>query len=157
MKSIETANAPAALGPYTQGMESRSGLIFTSGQIGLVPGTGEPAGDTIEAQAEQAIRNVGAILEAAGAGYGDVLKTVCFLADMDDFAAFNAVYAKFFTGDIVLIDCDKVEEVIAENLYERSMLDYLIYNDPASYTELILEGHPEKFLKAVTQYTPLDS
>ena len=98
MKSIETANAPAALGPYTQGMESRSGLIFTSGQIGLVPGTGEPAGDTIEAQAEQAIRNVGAILEAAGAGYGDVLKTVCFLADMDDFAAFNAVYAKFFTG-----------------------------------------------------------
>ena len=73
--------------------------------------------------------------------------------DMDS----GYVYAKFITGDVVLIDCDKVEEVIAENLYERSMLDYLIYNDPASYTELILEGHPEKFLKAVTQYTPLDS
>ena len=73
--------------------------------------------------------------------------------DMDS----GYVYAKFFTGDIVLIDCDKVEEVIAENLYERSTLDYLIYNDPASYTELILECHPEKFLKAVTQYNPLDS
>lgn len=98
MKAIETPKAPAALGPYTQGMEADGGLIFTSGQIGLVPETGEPAGDTIEAQAEQAIRNVGAILEAAGAGYTDVLKTVCFLADMDDFAAFNAVYAKYFTG-----------------------------------------------------------
>ena len=94
MKAIETPKAPAALGPYTQGMEADGGLIFTSGQIGLIP----PAGDTIEAQAEQAIRNVGAILEAAGAGYTDVLKTVCFLADMDDFAAFNAVYAKYFTG-----------------------------------------------------------
>lgn len=98
MKAIETPKAPAALGPYTQGMEADGGLIFTSGQIGLIPETGESAGDTIEAQAEQAIRNVGAILEAAGAGYTDVLKTVCFLADMDDFAAFNAVYAKYFTG-----------------------------------------------------------
>ena len=72
--------------------------------------------------------------------------------DMDS----GYVYAKFITGDVVLIDCDKVEDVIAENLYERSTLDYLIYNDPASYAELILEGHPREYLKAVTQYKPLD-
>lgn len=68
--------------------------------------------------------------------------------DMDS----GHVYAKFITGDIVLINCTAVEKVIADNLYERSTLDYLIYNDPASYVELILKGHPEKYLKAVTQY-----
>ena len=62
----------------------------------------------------------------------------------------------FITGDIVLIDCDKVEGVVADNMYERSTLNYLIYNDPASYTEQILEGHPMEYLKTVTQYKPLD-
>ena len=67
------------------------------------------------------------------------------------------VYAKFITGDIVLIDCDKVEKTYADNMYERSELDYLIYNDPAAYVELILDNEVEKHLIKVTQYTPLNS
>ena len=67
------------------------------------------------------------------------------------------VYAKFITGDIVLIDCDEVEKAYADNMCERSELDYLIYNDPAAYAELILDNEVEKYLKKVTQYTPLSS
>ena len=92
-----TPNAPAAIGPYSQAV-AVNGFLFTSGQIGLVPETGAPAGDTIEAQAEQACRNVQAILEANGTGFDRVVKTTCFLADMDDFAAFNAVYAGYFVS-----------------------------------------------------------
>ena len=92
-----TPNAPAAIGPYSQAV-SANGFLFTSGQIGLIPETGAPAGDTIEAQAEQACRNVQAILEANGTGFDRVVKTTCFLADMKDFAAFNAVYAKYFVS-----------------------------------------------------------
>ena len=73
--------------------------------------------------------------------------------DMDS----GYVYAKFITGDIVLIDCDKVEKTYADNMYERSELDYLIYNDPAAYVELILDNEVEKHLIKVTQYTPLNS
>ena len=73
--------------------------------------------------------------------------------DMDS----GYVYAKFITGDIVLIDCDEVEKTYADNLYERSELDYLIYNDPAAYVELILDNEVEKYLKKVTRYTPLSS
>ena len=95
MKKIETANAPAAIGPYSQGY-SVNGFVFTSGQIPVDPATGNiPQG--IEAQAEQSCRNVQAILEAAGTDLSKVIKTTCFLADMDDFAAFNQVYARFFT------------------------------------------------------------
>lgn len=97
MITIETKNAPAAIGPYSQAKVS-NGLVFVSGQIPVIPATGLPAGDTIEAQAEQSMKNVGAILEAAGSSYEKVLKTTCFLADMKDFAAFNAVYEKYFTG-----------------------------------------------------------
>ena len=93
-----TPNAPAAIGPYSQAV-SANGFLFTSGQIGLIPETGAPAGDTIEAQAEQACRNVQAILEANGTGFDRVVKTTCFLADMKDFAAFNAVYAKYFVNN----------------------------------------------------------
>lgn len=93
-----TPNAPAAIGPYSQAV-SANGFLFTSGQIGLIPETGAPAGDTIEAQAEQACRNVQAILEANGTGFDRVVKTTCFLADMKDFAAFNAVYAKYFVSN----------------------------------------------------------
>ena len=93
-----TPNAPAAIGPYSQAV-SANGFLFTSGQIGLVPETGAPAGGTIEAQAEQACRNVQAILEANGTGFDRVVKTTCFLADMKDFAAFNAVYAKYFVSN----------------------------------------------------------
>ena len=93
---IHSQNAPAAIGPYSQGFEV-NGFVYTSGQIPVDPATGEvPAG--IAAQAEQSCKNVGAILEAAGAGFDKVFKTTCFLADMGDFAAFNEVYAKYFTS-----------------------------------------------------------
>ena len=96
MKVLETKNAPGAIGPYSQGFEV-NGFVYTSGQIPVDPATGEvPAG--IAAQAEQRCKNVGAILEAAGAGFDKVFKTTCFLADMGDFAAFNEVYAKYFTS-----------------------------------------------------------
>ena len=96
MKVLETKNAPGAIGPYSQGFEV-NGFVYTSGQIPVDPATGEvPAG--IAAQAEQSCKNVGAILEAAGAGFDKVFKTTCFLADMGDCAAFNEVYAKYFTS-----------------------------------------------------------
>ena len=92
---IETTNAPGAIGPYSQGW-TVGDLIFTSGQIPVDPATGAiPEG--IAAQAEQSCKNVGAILEAAGSSLEQVFKTTCFLADMGDFAAFNEVYARYFT------------------------------------------------------------
>ena len=94
MKVIETKNAPGAIGPYSQGYEA-NGFVYTSGQIPIDPATGTVA-EGIAAQADQSCRNVGAILEAAGLGFEQVIKTTCFLADMDDFAAFNEVYAKYF-------------------------------------------------------------
>lgn len=96
MKVIETKKAPGAIGPYSQGFEV-GGLVITSGQIPVNPENGEVA-EGIAAQAEQSCKNVGAILEAAGVGFENVVKTTCFLADMNDFAAFNEVYAKFFTS-----------------------------------------------------------
>ena len=96
MKKIETSNAPAAIGPYSQGYIV-NGLLFTSGQIPLDPTTGEIVGITIEEQTHQVMKNLGALLEAAGISYGNVVKTTCFLADMGDFAAFNAVYAQYMT------------------------------------------------------------
>ena len=96
MNVIKTKNAPGAIGPYSQAFEV-NGIIYTSGQIPVNPADGEvPEG--ISAQAEQSCKNVGAILEAAGSGFGKVFKTTCFLADMGDFASFNEVYAKYFTG-----------------------------------------------------------
>ena len=97
MKVISTETAPAAIGPYSQAIVT-NGLVFASGQIPVDPATGAPAGDTIDTQAEQSCKNVGAILEAAGSGYDKVIKTTCFLADIADFAAFNEVYAKYFTS-----------------------------------------------------------
>ena len=95
MKTISTPNAPAAVGPYAQG-NIVNGLLFASGQIALVPETGELAGDTIEAQSRQVMKNVGALLEAAGTDFDHVVKTTCFLDDINDFAAFNAIYAESF-------------------------------------------------------------
>lgn len=97
MKTISTDHAPAAIGPYSQA-KAVGNFVFASGQIPIDPATGEIAGDTIETQAEQSCKNVGAILEAAGLGFDNVVKTTCFLADMADFAAFNAVYEKYFTS-----------------------------------------------------------
>lgn len=96
MKKISTEKAPAAIGPYSQGVVVNN-TLFSSGQIALDPATGEIVGSTIEEQAEQVMKNLGAILEEAGSSYGKTIKTVCFLADMGDFGAFNEVYGKYFT------------------------------------------------------------
>jgi 2-iminobutanoate/2-iminopropanoate deaminase len=97
LKTISTENAPAAIGPYSQAVAAGK-LLFASGQIPIVPETGALAQGGVTAQAGQALKNVGEILKSAGACYGDVVKTTCFLADMGDFAAFNEVYAKYFPG-----------------------------------------------------------
>ena len=94
MKVISTPNAPAAIGPYTQGYIA-NGMVFTSGQLPIDPAAGTmPEG--IAAQAEQSCKNVSAVLAAGETGLGSVIKTTCFLADMNDFAAFNEVYARYF-------------------------------------------------------------
>lgn len=96
MKVIETTNAPGAIGPYSQGFEI-NGFLYTSGQIPVNPVTGGiPEG--IAAQAEQSCKNVGAILKAGGSSFEKVFKTTCFLADMNDFAVFNQVYANHFVS-----------------------------------------------------------
>lgn len=95
MHSISIEKAPAAIGPYSQGVVV-NGLLFASGQIALSPETGELVGSTIEEQAEQVMKNVGALLTAAGTDFDHVVKTTCFLEDIADFAKFNAVYAKSF-------------------------------------------------------------
>lgn len=96
MNVLETSKAPAAIGPYSQGYEV-NGLLYTSGQIPVDPATGDvPEG--ISAQARQSCENVGAVLAAAGSDFSKVFKTTCFLADMGDFAAFNEVYAGYFTS-----------------------------------------------------------
>lgn len=97
LKYVDTKNAPAAIGPYSQGIIV-NGIAFFSGQIPLSPETGDVVGTTIEEQAEQVMQNVKALLESQGAEFTDVVKTTCFLADMGDFAAFNEIYAKYFTG-----------------------------------------------------------
>ena len=96
MKTIYTEKAPAAVGPYSQTVVI-NGLVYTSGQIALNPSTGELVGTTIEEQAEQVMKNLVAILEAAGTKPENAVKTLCFLTDINDFAAFNAVYARYFT------------------------------------------------------------
>ena len=97
MNIVSTKNAPAAIGPYSQGILA-NGFLFASGQIPIVPGTGEIAQGDILVQAEQVMKNVGEILKEAGTDFENVVKTTCFLAEMDDFAAFNGVYEKYFTG-----------------------------------------------------------
>ncbi|MCI9201563.1 MAG: RidA family protein [Lachnospiraceae bacterium] len=95
-RKISTDKAPAAIGPYSQGIVAGN-TLYASGQIPIDPATGEIKGEDILGQAEQVMKNVGAILTEAGYGYEDVVKTTCFLADMGDFAAFNGVYEKYFT------------------------------------------------------------
>lgn len=96
MKKIHTEAAPAAIGPYSQAVVSGA-LVFTSGQIPLSPETGQAAGASVTEQTEQVIKNLKAVLEAAGSDLLRVVKTTCFLANMNDFSAFNEVYAKYFT------------------------------------------------------------
>lgn len=96
MKKIHTDNAPAAIGPYSQAIV-HGDLVFTSGQIPINPTTGNVEAEGIAAQTEQVMQNLGAVLTAAGASFESAIKTTCFLADMADFAAFNEVYARYFT------------------------------------------------------------
>ena len=97
MQVLHTDKAPEAIGPYSQAMIT-GGLLFTSGQIAINPATGAVEADSIEGQTEQVMKNLGALLEAAGSSFGRLVKTTCFLADMGDFAAFNAIYERYFTG-----------------------------------------------------------
>ena len=97
MQIVQTNAAPAAIGPYSQAMISGN-FIFTSGQIPLSPENGEVTGTSISEQTEQVIKNLTAVLEASGSSITKIVKTTCFLSDMNDFAAFNEIYAKYFTG-----------------------------------------------------------
>ncbi len=97
MKEISTPNAPAAIGPYSQAIVSR-GLVYCSGQIAIVPGTGEIVQGGIEEQATMVCQNIGSLLKAAETDFTKVIKTTCFLADMNDFAKFNEIYAKYFVS-----------------------------------------------------------
>ena len=96
LKKVSTDKAPAAIGPYSQAIVIKD-MVFTSGQIPINPATGNVEAVTIEEQAEQVMKNLGEVLKAAGTSFENAVKTTCFLADMNDFAAFNAVYAKYFT------------------------------------------------------------
>jgi 2-iminobutanoate/2-iminopropanoate deaminase len=97
MKIISTNSAPAAIGPYSQAVEV-DGFLFASGQIPLSPETGTVVSGGIKEQAEQVMRNIGAVLVAAGSDFSQVVKTTCFLTSMDDFTAFNEIYSQYFTG-----------------------------------------------------------
>ena len=97
LKKVATDKAPAAIGPYSQGIIA-NGFLFASGQIPIIPATGAIAEGDITVQAKQVMENIGEILKEAGTDYEHVVKTTCFLADMGDFAAFNEVYAKYFTS-----------------------------------------------------------
>ena len=105
-KTIAAQNAPAAVGPYCQAKQCGN-TLYTSGQLGLIPATGKLA-EGIEGQAKQSLENLGAILKEAGMDYSDVVKTTCLLADIKDFAAFNAVYASYFKGEVPARSCFQV-------------------------------------------------
>ncbi len=97
MKVVSTSNAPQAIGPYSQAMIS-GGMVYTSGQIAINPANGNIEAKTIEEQTRQVCKNVKAVLEASGSSLDKVVKTVCFLSDMGDFATFNSIYAEYFTS-----------------------------------------------------------
>ena len=123
LKKIATDKAPAAIGPYSQGIIVEK-MLYSSGQIALDPVTGEVVGTTITEQAEQVMKNLGAILEAAGADYDKVVKTTCFLAEMGDFGAFNEVYAKYFTEKPAR-SCVAVKTLPKNVLCEVEVIAYL--------------------------------
>lgn len=97
LKKVSTTKAPAAIGPYSQGIVA-NGFLFASGQIPIIPETGEIAVGDISVQAHQVMKNIGEVLKEAGSDFESVVKTTCFLADMADFADFNSVYEQYFTG-----------------------------------------------------------
>lgn len=123
LKKVSTEKAPAAIGPYSQGIIAGD-MLFASGQIPIIPETGEIAQGDINVQAEQVMKNVGAILEAAGTDYTKVVKTTCFLAEMADFAAFNAVYEKYFTEKPAR-SCVAVKQLPKNVLCEVEVIAYV--------------------------------
>ncbi|HKM05327.1 MAG TPA: RidA family protein [Lachnospiraceae bacterium] len=123
LKKVSTTNAPAAIGPYSQAILVDS-MLYTSGQIPIIPETGEIAEGDITIQAEQSIKNVGAILAAAGTTYSNVVKTTCFLANMADFAAFNVVYEKYFMEKPAR-SCVAVKQLPKEVLCEVEVIAYV--------------------------------
>ena len=123
LKKVSTEKAPAAIGPYSQGIIAGD-TLYASGQIPIIPETGEIAQGDISVQAEQVMKNVGAILEAAGTDYTKVVKTTCFLADMADFAAFNAVYEKYFTEKPAR-SCVAVKQLPKNVLCEVEVIAYV--------------------------------
>ena len=123
MKVISTEKAPAAIGPYSQGIIAGD-FFFASGQIAIIPETGEIAEATIEAQTEQVMKNIGNLLAAAGVDYSKVVKTSCFLADMGDFGAFNEIDAKYFTSKPAR-SCVAVKTLPKNVLCEVEVIAYL--------------------------------
>lgn len=123
MKVISTEKAPAAIGPYSQGIIAGD-FFFASGQIAIIPETGEIAEATIEAQTEQVMKNIGNLLAAAGVDYSKVVKTSCFLADMGDFGAFNEIYAKYFISKPAR-SCVAVKTLPKNVLCEVEVIVYL--------------------------------
>ena len=123
MKKITTDKAPAAIGPYSQAIIAGD-FLYASGQIPINPETGNVDAQGITEQAQQSMKNVGEILKAAGAEYGNVVKTTCFLADMADFAAFNEVYAQYFTHNPAR-SCVAVKALPKGVLCEVEVIAYL--------------------------------
>lgn len=123
LKTISTDKAPAAIGPYSQGVAAGN-MLFASGQIPINPATGAIEAEGITAQTEQVMKNIGALLEAAGTDYDNVVKTTCFLADMEDFAAFNSVYEKYFTKKPAR-SCVAVKQLPKNVLCEVEVIAYL--------------------------------
>jgi len=123
LKKVSTTKAPAAIGPYSQGIIAGD-TLYASGQIPIIPETGEIAQGDITVQAQQVMKNIGAILEAAGTDYTNVIKTTCFLAEMSDFAAFNAVYEKYFTEKPAR-SCVAVKQLPKDVLCEVEVIAYV--------------------------------
>ena len=123
MKKIATNKAPAAIGPYSQAIQVDK-FLFASGQIPINPTTGSVEEEGIEAQTRQVMKNIGAVLEEAGIDYTKVVKTTCFLADMDDFAAFNKVYEEYFTEKPAR-SCVAVKQLPKNVLCEVEVIGYL--------------------------------
>ena len=123
MKQVHTENAPAALGPYSQGIVADN-FLFTSGQIGIDPATGHLVEGGLTAQAEQVMKNLSAILEEAGTSTDKIVKTTCFLADVNDFSAFNQVYAKYIKQKPAR-SCFAVKDIPTGALCEVEVIAYL--------------------------------
>ncbi len=121
-KILMTSDAPAAIGPYSQGVSDSGEIVFVSGQIPVNPESGMIESSSIEGQARQSLKNVGAVLTAAGLSYEDVIKTTCFIAEMSDFAEFNKVYSEFFSKNCPARSCVAVKQLPKNALCEVEVI-----------------------------------